>query len=182
MCANIPLISGTITIFLKCVLTISGFSFGGASFLALRSFFINAIGLRFKPREKRRRARLCINSTSWLLKTKIVFCVGMITFTTDFNRVAEEVLFKFIITLIPHSVNLDSRTISEEEVNWKKEESDGENSESDSFQQQRKKQGSEEQQKTTSTNFVPAVRNPFAKASEKTKGVYMNMVEFYLIS
>uniref|UniRef100_A0A1A9ZCL8 Uncharacterized protein n=1 Tax=Glossina pallidipes TaxID=7398 RepID=A0A1A9ZCL8_GLOPL len=65
------------------------------------------------------------------------------------------------------------------EVNRKKEESDGENSESYSFQQQHKKQGSEEQQKTTSTSFVPAVRNPFAEASEKTKGVYMNMAEIF---
>uniref|UniRef100_A0A1A9UWP3 Uncharacterized protein n=1 Tax=Glossina austeni TaxID=7395 RepID=A0A1A9UWP3_GLOAU len=47
------------------------------------------------------------------------------------------------------------------EVNRKKEESEGEKSESVSFQQQHKKQGSEEQQKTTSTSFVPAVRNPF---------------------
>uniref|UniRef100_D3TPK5 Evolutionarily conserved signaling intermediate in Toll pathway, mitochondrial n=1 Tax=Glossina morsitans morsitans TaxID=37546 RepID=D3TPK5_GLOMM len=65
------------------------------------------------------------------------------------------------------------------EANRKKEESEGENSESDSFQQQRKKQNSEEQQKTTSTSFVPAIRNPFAEASEKTKGVYMSMVEIF---
>uniref|UniRef100_A0A1A9ZYS4 ECSIT N-terminal domain-containing protein n=1 Tax=Glossina pallidipes TaxID=7398 RepID=A0A1A9ZYS4_GLOPL len=65
------------------------------------------------------------------------------------------------------------------EVNRKKEESEDENSESDSFQQQRKKQGSEEQQNTTFTSFVPAVRNPFAEASEKTKGVYMNMVKIF---
>ncbi|KAI8038737.1 hypothetical protein M5D96_008645 [Drosophila gunungcola] len=62
-----PVISGTMIMFLRWVLTISGFSFGGASFLALRSFLIRAIGLRFSPREKRLRARLCISSTSWLL-------------------------------------------------------------------------------------------------------------------
>uniref|UniRef100_A0A1B0BZR9 Evolutionarily conserved signaling intermediate in Toll pathway, mitochondrial n=1 Tax=Glossina palpalis gambiensis TaxID=67801 RepID=A0A1B0BZR9_9MUSC len=67
------------------------------------------------------------------------------------------------------------------EVKPKKEESEGENSESDSYQQQqRKKQDSEEQRKTTSTtSFVPAVRNPFVEASEKTKSVYMNMVEIF---
>lgn len=54
----------------KCDLTIAGFSFGGASFLALRNFLIKAIGLRFNPREKRLRARLCISSTNWSLQKK----------------------------------------------------------------------------------------------------------------
>uniref|UniRef100_A0A1A9Z8G1 Uncharacterized protein n=1 Tax=Glossina pallidipes TaxID=7398 RepID=A0A1A9Z8G1_GLOPL len=44
------------------------------------------------------------------------------------------------------------------EMNRKQVESEGVNSESDSFQQQRKKQGSEEQQKTIPASFVPAVR------------------------
>lgn len=51
----------------KWVLTTAGFSSGGASFLALRNFLIKANGLRFNPREYRRRARLCINSTNWSL-------------------------------------------------------------------------------------------------------------------
>lgn len=46
----------------------AGFSSGGASFFALRSFLMRANGLRFNPREKRLRARLCINSTNWSLE------------------------------------------------------------------------------------------------------------------
>jgi hypothetical protein len=44
-----PIISGTMIIFRKCVLTGSGFSPEGASLLALRSFLIRAKGLRFSP-------------------------------------------------------------------------------------------------------------------------------------
>lgn len=41
----------------RWVLTTAGFSFGGASFLAVRSFLMRPIGLRFRPRPNRRRAR-----------------------------------------------------------------------------------------------------------------------------
>uniref|UniRef100_A0A1A9UQV8 ECSIT N-terminal domain-containing protein n=1 Tax=Glossina austeni TaxID=7395 RepID=A0A1A9UQV8_GLOAU len=80
-------------------------------------------------------------------------------------------------------LNNSNNSIASCIITWKtdsnEEELEGENSESDSFQQQRKKKSNEEQQKTTSTSFVPAVRNPFAEASEKIKGVYMNMVEIF---
>lgn len=66
-----PTISGTMIMFRKWVLTISGFSFGGASFFARRSFFTRAIGLRFRPRANRRRARACINSMSCSLELQI---------------------------------------------------------------------------------------------------------------
>ncbi len=46
-----PVISGTITMSLRCVFTTSGFSLGGHSFFFLRSFLIRAIGFRFRPRE-----------------------------------------------------------------------------------------------------------------------------------
>ena len=46
----------------KCVLTRSGFSFGLAFCLDLRSFLISPIGLRLRPRLNRRRARACRRS------------------------------------------------------------------------------------------------------------------------
>jgi len=54
----------------RWVLTISGFSLGGASFLAFLNFLTSAIGFRFSPRRKRRRARECINSINCSLEIK----------------------------------------------------------------------------------------------------------------
>ena len=45
---TLPIISGTIIISRRCVLTVSGFSLGLASCLALRSFLIRPMGLRFE--------------------------------------------------------------------------------------------------------------------------------------
>lgn len=59
-----PIISGTMIMSRRCVLTSAGFSLGLASCLALRSFLIRPIGLRFRPRLKRRRARACTTSRS----------------------------------------------------------------------------------------------------------------------
>uniref|UniRef100_A0A1A9WPG9 Evolutionarily conserved signaling intermediate in Toll pathway, mitochondrial n=1 Tax=Glossina brevipalpis TaxID=37001 RepID=A0A1A9WPG9_9MUSC len=66
------------------------------------------------------------------------------------------------------------------EANTKKEKDQlkDDHSDSDSFQQS-KKESNEQQQKTSSKSFVPAIRNPFAEASEKTKNVYMRMVEIF---
>lgn len=47
-----------LSFFVNPLKSTSGFSIGGASFLALRRRLISAIGLRFKPRAKRRLARL----------------------------------------------------------------------------------------------------------------------------
>ena len=58
-----PIISGTTIMSRRCVRTTGGFSFGCAAFLALRSFLMRAIGLRFRPREKRLRARACTSLT-----------------------------------------------------------------------------------------------------------------------
>ena len=52
-----PIISGTMIMSRRCVLTTAGFSFGAASFFALRSFLMSPSGLRFIPRWNRRRAR-----------------------------------------------------------------------------------------------------------------------------
>merc|ERR1719464_2570623 len=59
-----PVISGTIIMFLRRVLTTSGFSLGGASFFFLRSFLIKAMGLRLRPRENFRLIRQGNNSMS----------------------------------------------------------------------------------------------------------------------
>ena len=50
-----PIISGTMIMLRRCVRTGSGFSPLAASRLALRSFLINASGLRFRPRWNLRR-------------------------------------------------------------------------------------------------------------------------------
>lgn len=49
----------------RWVLTTSGFSPAGASFLAFRSFLMSAMGLRLSPRWKRLRARAVTSSMSW---------------------------------------------------------------------------------------------------------------------
>uniref|UniRef100_A0A1A9VFN3 ECSIT N-terminal domain-containing protein n=1 Tax=Glossina austeni TaxID=7395 RepID=A0A1A9VFN3_GLOAU len=56
------------------------------------------------------------------------------------------------------------------------DESEGENSESDFFQQQLNIRI-----KAVKNNkkHLQAVGNPFAEASEKTRGVYMNMLEIF---
>lgn len=66
-----PIISGTMIMFLKWVFTTSGFSLGGASFLASLSFLTRAIGFLFNPLEKRLRARACINSISCSLQMRV---------------------------------------------------------------------------------------------------------------
>ena len=66
----LPTISGTMIMFLKWVFTTSGFSFGGASFLAFRSFFTKAIGFLFNPLENRLLALACMSSISISLKIK----------------------------------------------------------------------------------------------------------------
>ena len=52
-----PIISGTMIMLRRWVFTTAGFSLGGASFFALRSFLIKPMGLRLSPRWNRLRAR-----------------------------------------------------------------------------------------------------------------------------
>lgn len=58
---TLPIISGTTIMSRKCVFTTAGFSLGGASIFAFRSFLISASGRRLRPRWNRRRARACTN-------------------------------------------------------------------------------------------------------------------------
>ena len=60
----LPIMSGRMIMFRKCVFTTAGFSNGAASFLAFLNFVIKAKGLCFNPRRNRLLALACTKSMS----------------------------------------------------------------------------------------------------------------------